>query len=484
MYKQRKLILSVLGGLLVALMLAGCGDPTTLPASAPTVAATTAAPAATAANTTALVNLPTVTPAATTAPAATVPATTASVATTAVSTTAALPATTVATTVAATTAVPATTAATTTAATTTIATTTAAVTSLPASSVKNLLAYVDGGSLMVVNPISGAKDVKLAASPQQVAIGRPDWSPSGQLAVTVQPKTGGASQIVLFNTAAGLAANLEKPANVSDSEPVWSADGTLIAFTRKVGGKSEIWLVDSNGQNQRKLTNGQQPSWAPDNARLAFVTEGTVKAGLAAPQDNALHIINAQGQNEWEPINIAKIPNDLTSLGFPFQPSPFFIQYPTWLDGGKTLAFTTLGHSGLVITINASTGKDLKFWDTQYEGSFGITDSTSAGSWLVYQSFPPSGTVGVRIINTTGKPDLQKFSGLNVGDPRSQIMALHPAISPDGTQVAYMKVVGPEGSSPDLKSITGTLVVAQIKNGKLEEKELFKANIQSLAWSN
>ncbi|HEX2911129.1 MAG TPA: hypothetical protein VH186_10005 [Chloroflexia bacterium] len=466
--KFNKIWMGLLVVLLLAAGLAACGDisATSTPQPAATAQSTTAA-GTTAATTTAASNptqisLPTVTAAATQA---STTAATAAQNTTQAATTAAQQ---------------------TTSAAPTVAPTTAAPTTAPASSGPQL-AYIDAGNLNVIDPSTGKQRTLLKASGSQLATGKPDWQPgNNQIVVAVQPKAGAASSLYLVNVASGEARKLfqNQPAGTSDAEPDWSADGQTLAFTRTFdNSRHEVWLADQDGQNPRKLANGQQPAFAPDNQRIAFVTDGVVKEGLNAPQDNGLHLINAKGQNEWEPVNVSKIPNDLTSLGYPFSPSTFFIQYPTWLDNGKTIAFTTKGHSGLVISINAASGKDMKFWDTQYEGGFGVVNGAENGSMLAIEGYPPSGYLTIKLLDTTGKPDLQNPTGITVGGPKGQVMALHPAINADGTQVAYLKASGADASSPDLQSIKGSLVVAQVKGNKLEEKELLKANVQALAWS-
>ena len=90
----------------------------------------------------------------------------------------------------------------------------------------------------------------------------------------------------------------------------------------------------------------------------------------------------------------------------------------------------------------------------------------------------------LKILNTAGQPDLKAPSGITIGSPRTQTMALYPALNEEGTQFAYFKVTGADASNLDLKSLKGALVVAQLKNGQLDEKEILKANVQGLAWAD
>jgi Tol biopolymer transport system component len=45
-----------------------------------------------------------------------------------------------------------------------------------------------------------------------------------------------------------------------DSDPVWSADGTKIAFTRTIAGPgSDVWVRNADGSGQRNLTRSLDP---------------------------------------------------------------------------------------------------------------------------------------------------------------------------------------------------------------------------------
>jgi len=49
----------------------------------------------------------------------------------------------------------------------------------------------------------------------------------------------------------------------------------MIAYTQRTGAH-EIWVVDADGSNARRLTNGggdnQSPTWSPNGRHIAFQT--------------------------------------------------------------------------------------------------------------------------------------------------------------------------------------------------------------------
>ena len=59
-----------------------------------------------------------------------------------------------------------------------------------------------------------------------------------------------------------------------DYDPVWSPDGTKIAFTRYRDGDYDIFVMDADGSNELQLTDdhlhNRHPEWSPDGTRLAF----------------------------------------------------------------------------------------------------------------------------------------------------------------------------------------------------------------------
>ena len=69
-------------------------------------------------------------------------------------------------------------------------------------------------------------------------------------------------------------------ADGSDLAPAWSPDGHRIAFQSNRDGNWEIYVMNADGSDVRRLTDDDaqdgEPSWSPDGRRLAFVHSGRI----------------------------------------------------------------------------------------------------------------------------------------------------------------------------------------------------------------
>jgi TolB protein len=144
----------------------------------------------------------------------------------------------------------------------------------------------------------------------------------------------------------------------ADRTPAWSPDGIRIAFSRGLGtsGDSRIWLMRSDGTNQRPITNGGagisqgSPAWSPDGAAIAYT--GT-QDGL--PQIFEL-VMNPDGTVGGK----KRLTDDVFSDG-----------NPEWSPDGSRLAFERCcprGHS-VIETLNLLTGSTTAVTSGQVEAS-------------------------------------------------------------------------------------------------------------------
>src|SRR6185437_8610642 len=83
--------------------------------------------------------------------------------------------------------------------------------------------------------------------------------------------------------------------SVDDAAPVWSPDGTKIAFSSRAGGHWQIYTVRANGGSRRALTSGGLDSidvaWSPNGRQLAFsrLTDGVGKIYVVGADGAGAH---------------------------------------------------------------------------------------------------------------------------------------------------------------------------------------------------
>ena len=174
------------------------------------------------------------------------------------------------------------------------------------------------------------------------------------------------------------------------------SDGRYIAFTRYLTPTAtgvlnptnprEIWLVDSNGQNPRKIADGLNRPGLPIAAAWLMSAMVISKWVIVFVKLTPSILLKSSTNTDREILTTAKIPSDLTPYGIPFGAGTFYLHTPVFLNNDKTLGFVTQGATAIVATI-AATGGDLKIWDAQPEGGFGrtFTDPTK-GSHLMFKS--------------------------------------------------------------------------------------------------
>lgn len=108
-----------------------------------------------------------------------------------------------------------------------------------------------------------------------------------------------------------------------DSQPIWSPDGTKIAFSSSRDGSSQIYIMDQDGNNPVQLTTDYEnssPIWLPNGKEIAFLTT------------------DREGLWWWRIINI-----DNHAVSQFSEPSyDFFFQTPAWSPDGRYIAYMSL----------------------------------------------------------------------------------------------------------------------------------------------
>jgi len=156
----------------------------------------------------------------------------------------------------------------------------------------------DGARIAFMSDRDGGFDVYVMSADGSAASRRtttrsswfPVWSPDGnRLAFHVERDIH-----VLSSSEPALQRLTTDPVN--GMYPTWSPDGTRVAFMSWRNGRTELFVMNADGSDQRRLLSMEQgdaidPRWSPDGSRIAFVH---MPAGMNGPE-RALAVVNADG---------------------------------------------------------------------------------------------------------------------------------------------------------------------------------------------
>ncbi|MGM0482012.1 MAG: amidohydrolase family protein [Pseudomonadota bacterium] len=123
-------------------------------------------------------------------------------------------------------------------------------------------------------------------------------------------------------------------------QPVFSPDGSQIAFTSDQGGGDNIWVMDTDGSNQRAVTEEtfrllNSPAWSPNGEFIVARKHYTATRSLGAGEVWMYHVSGGTG------IQLTERPNDQKDLGEPaFSPDGQYIYFSQDDTAGKTFHYS------------------------------------------------------------------------------------------------------------------------------------------------
>ena len=205
-----------------------------------------------------------------------------------------------------------------------------------------------------------------------------------------------------------------------DREPHWSPDGTRIAFASDRGGNYDVWLLTLTGGDVQRFTTGganeSMPAWSPDGREIAFVSDREARGIYARRLDTGAE---------------RQVAADAAVL-----------YTPSWAPDGKTVAYVAV--DGAVTRLMAG-GKNVAdaaedvhpfraSWastgELLYTADGGVKRRPTAGG----PARPVPFTADVAFTRAAFTPAHRGFSPTG---PQPVLGLMHPAISPDGSTVAF-----------------------------------------------
>ena len=213
----------------------------------------------------------------------------------------------------------------------------------------------------------------------------PAWSPDGEkMAFTSQRAGNQEIWLVTLNSDRPLGAEAGKPFQVTsspglDQYAAWSPNGRRIAFQSNRDKNWEIYVIDADGTNKRRLTNHRAsdttPDWSPDGREIAFVSsrDGNLE----------VYVMDRSGNNQRNITNHA-----------------FTDTNPSWSPSGKKITFSSYRDDSEEIYVMDADGKNQRNITNHPSADSNPSWSPSGGT-IAFQS-NRDGNLEIYVMDTSG----------------------------------------------------------------------------------
>ena len=283
------------------------------------------------------------------------------------------------------------------------------------------------------------------------------WSPDGRyLAATIfagrvtmaGPQDG--IYMAIINASSGRHRRLLPASSFRDFFPIWSPDGTRIAFFSNRSGNLDLWVVNRDGTDLTQLTTDPAEDlygvWSPDGERIAFLSTRSKEVAIWTMHSDGTdqRQITAGGNGDWG-MSWSPLGNMIAfgSTRFSAQNEPK-VALPEELN----LSFERILVGGIpsraIWTVDLRTLTLKKLTDENEREYYYNPVWSPDGMKIAYIS-DKAGTEDIWIMDHDGSYPVQLTS--------SDWFEVFPVWSPDGKRMAYAASRN-RGHSTDIKILT------------------------------
>jgi Tol biopolymer transport system component len=195
--------------------------------------------------------------------------------------------------------------------------------------------------------------------------------------------------------------------DVDDAAPTLSPDGRTVAFTRRMDGNADVWVINVDGTGLTRLTRNRAfdgfPSWSPDGASIAFQSDRGGSSDIWTMTSTGTHLVQLTRRRSSE-------------------------RRPVWSPGGSRIAFESDRDGSFDLWTMAATGG-------------GHVQVTSGRGNDTSPSWSPDGLSIAFQSDRAGSPDIWTVGADGRGRvqlTRRGALDRTPAWSPDGGRIAFV----------------------------------------------